>query len=287
MIDVIIDELKGELRRRVNERSRQDDDKIIHASGIYDLCLRRNILSKKKKIKVPKRKFGFYEALTFAIGNKIQDITAEHMPNLLFGKWVCVSCGTSQIGLIPKECSKGMCDNKKFFEYKETGLNYIAGKFVISGHVDALILDRFGEPILYPAEIKSLAPAPAGKNYGSYKYFDDIEEPMLQHHYQVQSYMWLASKDKYKFKNDDRWKGYEISSKKSFVIYICKTQKKDPIKIYEVLPDAQYKKNITKIVKELQTFAKTNKTPKRICSTVHHIMARKCGLKETCFKEKN
>lgn len=242
---------------------REDEHHKVHASGLYNFCARRHAISNKHELKVEKNKIRSELALTFEIGSKIQDIVIEHLPHSGIGEWHCLSCKEVYYSPYPNKC--GSCGGPSF-KYKEVGLSYKAGAFDIVCHFDGFV--RYDAKSVYPIEIKSIRQED----------FDVLAEPSVAYAYQITTGLWLAKKAKHKAFP------YKIKYDKAFIIYVCKSHKKLPIKVFEVKPNPTAVKLLNSACKELQTYSKTKKLPKRICATTHHLMAKTCGLKEVCFQ---
>jgi len=262
------DQLLKELKRRIYDKAfanpRCDYSSIIHASDIFEMCVRKYCIFSKKQLRRAKPGAGAGLALTFEIGKKIQHIVTECMPEIV-GVWQCLVCNQIHTGPRPMECS---C-HSRVFRYMETELSYPVGKFTMTGSIDVLTAEYDGA---VPVEVKSIKPED----------FDKLEEPLLQHVYQVETYLYLISK----LKNKDKiLKYFKITDKKGYIIYVCKAHKQEPFKIFEIQPSVQFKKTMDNYIKDLKTFSKTGKIPARNCSTIHHPLARTCLVLDICFKE--
>lgn len=251
--------------------ARDDYDTTVHASNVYDYCLRRTALHKKYKdrIVITDKQRGIASAMTYLIGRHVQKILTDHTPDLV-GIWECQHCGVRVWGIKPVRCPDCL---DKLFEYKELRLQIPCGKdLVISGSMDHLIRDV--DKKTYFEEVKSIKP----------ESYDALTEPEIQHVYQVQPYLWMiaAAKGDYKKKVDM----LKLQSTKAYITYVCKTQKPMPMKTFTVYRDKKFMQRMNTIAKGLESISKlSGKLPPKLCSTSLHPMARNCKVRETCFKE--
>jgi len=262
MEKLIAQDLRRSLEKKMEKNRRTDEHKKVHASGVFDICARRHALADKEGIQVGKQKIGGPLAMTFEIGSKIQDIVLEHLPTVAVGKWECAGCGHTIWSPFPKKCTK--CKGI-IFKYHEASFKYKAGKFEIVCHHDGFVMKN--PTMIYPLEVKSI----------KVEEFEKLTGPLLSHHYQVTSGLWLAKHDK------KHQVPYKISTAKAYIIYISKAHKMPPWKIFEVKPHPVAVKVLNDTVKELKAYSKTGKLPKRICNDTRHLCAKKCGIVGTCF----
>lgn len=159
------------IRSKGSTRSGRQDN-IIHATDLFDFCLRKYFLAQKHDIPINidrhKRVPGL--ELTFRLGEKIEAIVLEALQPYLVGDLsTCKTCGA--------------------IRYNAPLLKHSVGRFTIVGHVDAAIEYNNSRYIL---EIKSI----------DKDYFKDLEEPQLKHAWQLQTYIYLKRKVRYpKIKN--------------------------------------------------------------------------------------
>ncbi|TAL62077.1 MAG: hypothetical protein EPN88_13750 [Bacteroidetes bacterium] len=254
----IIRGFKESLIKNIFRNERNDYGRNIHASDIYDFCIRRHCLFSKEIVPEEKRDKNIATAITFAIGRKIQEIVEENIPNI-YGTWECKYCNELFYGLKPITVDRKCC-NKGDFNYLETEIYAGDKDFKITGHIDILTMGKE----IYPIEVKSI----------SSKGFDPLREPLLSHKYQLLTYLWLAKYGNCRF---------ELSTEKGYIIYVCKEYRNDPIKIFEVHPEEFFNNHMINIVRELKKFYKIKEIPSRSCTTKYHLMAKNCQIKDYCF----
>jgi hypothetical protein len=256
----IIKGFKESLIKSIFRNERNDYGKNIHASDIYNFCVRRHCLFAKETIILEeKRDKDIATAVTFAIGKKIQEIVEENIPNI-YGTWKCKICGKYQYGFRPTSMIPCNCGNEGDFNYIETEIYAGDKDFKITGHIDILTMGKE----IYPIEIKSI----------SSKGFDPLKEPLLSHKYQLLTYLWLAKYGNCKFK---------LSTEEGYIIYVCKEYRNVPIKIFKVHTEEFFNKHMLNIIRELKKFYKTKEIPSKSCTTKYHLMAKNCQIKEYCF----
>jgi hypothetical protein len=226
-------------------------DNHIHASDIPKWCSRRFVLCDRLQRSFhPPKTISVAQALTFSIGEKIEEIVGEalaiHSPHI--------------------QVLEDICIQKKF------------GKTVMSGSIDkGLVLTR-PKHLFVPLEVKSIKPDE----------FDTLTEPKLSHTVQVQTYLFLLS-------GQTKVVGRNLKSKstvtipltgdtfngRGVIVYICKTQKPEPIKTFLIEKDKTFEKWLKAVRKEID--GKT--LPPRVCSHQGSALARECPEVNYCFEE--
>jgi len=149
------------------------------------------------------------------------------------------------------------CNQCETYKYTPDLFTKTVGEYKITGHPDAIVeLDNK----VYILELKSM----------DKDIFRGLTEPILQHTWQLMTYLYLG-KDK------------RIADT-GFIIYVSKGQNNSPIKIYPVTTTPEFTKYIADIIKEMKTFSKTNRLPKRVCNNKMFPLARKCPVVDLCFR---
>lgn len=250
---------------------RDDYDTTVHASNIYDYCLRRTALHimLKNEIVITDKQRGIATAMTYLIGRQIQKILTDHTPDLV-GIWKCRICKKIEFGKKPGEC---VTCGHSLFKYEELRIIIPCGDhMVISGSMDHLIRDVDNKT--YFEEVKSIKP----------EVFDTLVEPEIQHVYQVQPYLWMIAEAKGLYKKDVEM--LKLQSTKAYVTYVCKTQKQMPMKTFTIYRDKKFMQRMNTIAKGLKSISKLDTgLPERICSTPLHPMARNCKMRGSCFEK--
>lgn len=260
-------EIERVMVERLKSSSRNDYSKVIHASDIYDFCPRRYALYKlNKNINVQELFADVSTALTFEIGKKIQNIIIENAPSLM-GIWVCDSCFREHYGIRPKKCNN--CFSKKFI-YKEVEIKYNCGDYILMGHIDMIHKEVDNSVVV---EIKSINPED----------FDLLTSPKLQHEYQVMTYLYLIKENK-KLK-DKLIKEFKLTSKYGYILYVCKTKKKEPFKLFIVKLSKSFNNKMNSYLESLKTFSETKILPERICNNKLYLLARNCKISNLCFEK--
>ncbi|MGQ9570681.1 MAG: hypothetical protein ACUVUQ_07530 [Thermodesulfovibrionales bacterium] len=117
----------------------------------------------------------------------------------------------------------------------------------------------------YIVEIKSIKP----------ESFDELTQPVVNHECQLSLYLWFAEITK-----------MDVHTDSGLLIYVAKTQKTMPIKVYHVQRNDNFIKRVRNQLRELKTFSKTNILPKRICNSKSTFMAKRpCRCVDFCFDE--
>lgn len=255
----LINELKRAIVARTIANSRKDYAKVIHASDIYNFCLRRYALYKKYPIDIKSKCITVAQALTYAIGTKIQEIVIENSLSLI-GIWECGLCYKLYYGYKPKRCES--CMSKKF-TYKELNLEYKS----LVGHID-MIHREADESVI--VEIKSIEP----------ERFKNITMPSLQHECQLQVYLYLINRNKTRNKI---LRDLKITGKYGYVLYVCKTSLQEPFKLFTVKYKRSFAKQLDSYLKSIEDFSRTGEIPDRICKSKIDLMAKHCDLAHLCF----
>jgi hypothetical protein len=262
-------------------KTTREDNYSIHVSDLSNFCLRRYILCRQHNIPFNKIKsIPIGTGFTFDIGNKVQDIIFTRVAHFkiekMIGIWVCPICNTQYDGLKPAACSK--CNPPhgfNSFKYKELKLHYnITDKknnvHTITGNIDLPILYADDKTILIH-EIKSIKPDD----------FDTMDAPLPNHQIQLKGYLWLAKKNKNKYKH----LGFKFHTKSGIILYASKLAKVEPFKVFQVNLDIATEKIFDKIEKDLKTFSNRNKLP-RICQSSYSKKARNCPEVNACWHDK-
>lgn len=150
---------------------------LPRASSIYDSCMRMHVICTILK-KKQKQYLKLNDTITFGIGNAVH-YWCQNDSSLFgderYGLWKCLACGTiSSFGKKPTaKCSCGA--NPKVFEYYEFG-DVIKEPYMFSFHVDMF---KKCDDFYRIHEFKTI----------SVDAFNKLAAPLIQHEYQVITYM--------------------------------------------------------------------------------------------------
>lgn len=229
------------------------DDNHIHASDLPKWCSRRYVLCHKlNRPYHPKKYLGIATALTFSIGKKIEDIVIENL--------------TIAYQSIPDV--KVIKEIK--FEHKRDSL-------ILTGSLDVgLTYDN----IFIPTEVKSIRPDA----------FDTLETPLLEHTTQLQTYLFLSQQN-------TTLTGFSTTQNKPIqldlkhyksqmgvMVYVCKTEKPDPLKTFDVEYDKEHKKYLMSLLKKVSKSISAKRLPKKICVHQGSSFAKQCPEVNFCFE---
>lgn len=249
----------------------------IHASDIYSFCPRRFALANINKITL--RNPPIRSAMTghaFAVGVAIEKMVLEAFAytNMLIGKAKCPKCSKEYAGkveLLCPECKIGA-------EYEQLSLELP----VVPPHCFKGSIDMFVEgtnKVAYALECKSIGESPRARMA-----FNDLVTPLLEHTYQVQSYLYLISKLKPTI-GDIR-----VADELAALLYISKSAKHVPYKLFLVKKDKVIQREIADFIKEVVQWNDTKILPKRIGKTkLSYICSHYCPkeIVSICFKQKD
>lgn len=254
------------------------EDNSIHASHLTEFCSRSYALCHKDKRKFhPKSYIGLNQSVTFDVGNLVHDAVKKRFARtkLLIGEWECLHCKNIQVGFQPKICH---CSGTHF-RYRELKVPYkVSEDMDCVGSIDAVL--AYDVKKCFAIEIKSIRPE-GWKDSNNITY-QSITEPMLEHRMRMNVYLWLL-KNTY----NKAIKNLGIDTTRGLVLYVNKGQsgmKEFPMKPFVVNYDPKIIRPIEDKIKELKTFSKNGKLPKRICKQSLNLMARSCVARDLCFK---
>jgi hypothetical protein len=209
------------------------------ASSLYKTCMRQLVLLNNYNIE-EKEYVGFSNTVIFDIGKSVhywaQNTKAFISDDLRSGFWKCRSCGYTTIFTKVVKINCPICGAKsKAFEYKEYSLKLESPLFV-TGHPDMFVEKPAGN--FRVLELKTIDAAA----------FDKLKAPMIEHLWQIQTYMWGIAKDKLASE-------IKFDSKYGYIMYISKGLKmrSTPVKTFLVSRD---KVIIRDIINKLTEFKK-------------------------------
>lgn len=190
------------------------------ASNLYDACMRMYVLGTIHE-RTKKQWENFNDRILFGIGNALH-YWVQNEPEVFgdkrIGWWLCKSCGKIRyFGAPPKKkCSCGA--SHKASVYHEHSLSVKEQDFHVTGHPDMFLEYAKGKPPRI-VEIKSIS-GPA---------FELLIAPLVQHEWQLTTYMWASSLDKNLPMAIDNEVGY--------MLYISKRHQSKilPIKMFPVV----------------------------------------------------
>jgi len=207
----------------LNTSTLQDSRDIFYprASNLYKECMRMTVLGYMGKKRVTNY-VSMKQRITYGKGNAYH-WWAQNTPDLFgdnrIGYWKCYACGKLRyFGKPPKKpCHYCGASNEATFYHEHIMVS--SGEYLLTGHPD-LFLQQHGK--IYVAELKSI----------QYADFEKLKDALIDHKWQVLSYMLGLSYD--------RNLPVKVNDKSGFVVYISKAEAKKafPVKIFEVQPDA-------------------------------------------------
>ena len=244
------------------------------ASSLYKDCMRQLVFINKCEIE-EEDYVGFSNTVIFDIGNSVhfwaQNTKAFISDDLKCGFWKCRACGYITVFTKVVKTSCPVCGAKsKAFEYKEYSLKLESPLFV-TGHPDMFVekpVNNFR--VLELKTIDSVA-------------FDKLKAPLIEHLWQIQTYMWGLEKDRLADK-------VNFDPKYGYIMYVSKglKMKSSPIKTFLVTRD---KIILRDILNKLTAFKKgyTNNIlpdpyPPCIDSGFSTYLAKNCPVLNYCKK---
>ena len=244
------------------------------ASSIYKDCMRQLVLLNLKGIE-EKEYVGFSQNVVFNIGNSVhywaQNTKALVSDDLKSGFWRCRACGYTTVFTKVVKINCPVCGAQhKAFEYQEYSLKITSPVFV-TGHPDMFVEKPVSN--FRVMEFKTI----------NSKDFDDLKAPLIEHQWQLQTYMWGIGKDKLA-------KEIQFDPKYGYIMYISKIFKRNssPVKTFVVKKD---KTVLNEIMKKLTAFKKglSTKIPPApldqcIDSNFCAYTAKNCAVLEYCKK---
>lgn len=260
------------------KKPRSYDDYTIHATDVYTFCPRRFIIAKavgaNPRVYAP---ISSPTVLTFKIGEAIEDILIESVKsaNKLFGQWKCKVCGETYIGSNVFEC---VSCNSKHVEYLGVTVKDNSTYIPIVGNIDIVYLSGFTNKA-HIIECKSIG----FSNNPNYN-FDALTSPILEHVYQVNTYMYLLSNVKTEFHNL-----VKFDTKVAYIIYVSKLHRNSPVKMFKVKMDKKIQEEIKEMKKAIRDWDVSRKLADRTCANRMALMARNyCppDIVDLCFRKK-
>lgn len=207
------------------------------ASSLYDACMRMHVIGTKEIIEM-KQYVSLKQRLTYGIGNAVH-WWVQNKP-FLFGDrrrgwWKCRACGTIIYFGPPPHMTCPYCGAKsEAIVYKEHAIS-LWGDYPVTGHID-LFFERVSD-VLTVAEIKTI----------DKDWFKELVAPLIEHEWQLNTYLWTCPQDGKLPQN--------IYPKKGYLIYISKGFHRDqmPVKVFPVKASS---KIIGRIKKKLAAYKK-------------------------------
>jgi hypothetical protein len=149
------------------------------ASNLYKACMRLHVIGSKKKLKTVE-KVPFNLKLTFGIGTALH-LWLQNEPDIFGGRrrgfWRCMACGKVRpFGPPPDEDCPKCGALAAASQYHELTVDVKHPPF--TGHPDMFLAKKDGR--IRVAEFKSLKPDD----------FKTIQEPQIEHKWQLISYIW-------------------------------------------------------------------------------------------------
>ena len=244
------------------------------ASSLYKECMRKLVLLNKCKIE-EQEYVKFSNTVVFDIGNSVhfwaQNTKAFISDDLKCGFWKCRACGYTTVFTKVVKTNCPVCGAIcKAFEYTEYSLKMEAPLFV-TGHPDMFVEKPTGNfRVLELKTIDSVA-------------FDKLKAPLIEHLWQVQTYMWGLGKDKLA---DE----VNFDAKYSYIMYISKglKMKSSPVKTFLVTKDKVILRDILNKLMDFKKGYKNNILPAPYHSCIDSgfstYAAKNCPVLNFCKK---
>lgn len=242
------------------------------ASSLYKDCMRQLVLVNRYGVE-EKDYVGFSNTVIFDIGNSVhfwaQNTGAFISDDFRSGFWRCRACGYTTVFTKAVKINCPVCGAKKrAFEYKEYALK-LDKPLMVTGHPDLFVEKPPGK--FRVMELKTID----GAGY------DKLEAPMIEHLWQIHTYMWGIENDKL---------SSEISfdSKHAYIMYISKTfkMKSSPIKTFLVKREKAILHDILTKLKEFKTGFNNGPLPlpqeRCVCSKFSTYTAKNCPVLAHC-----
>lgn len=232
-------------------------DTVYRVSGLSKMCPVEEVLRYKNKI------IGFNSVdsklrKTFDFGNAFHSVAQ----NTWFGKfgwlvgdWICTNCGEKYLDQVMPDHVCDKCGRDDKYHYVELFLE--AKEEFVSGHPDGIL--RL-EGVDYLMELKS-------SNNANFEYIKNfLRRPLDAHLDQIQMYMYLLKK------------------KHGLVVYFNKDTS-EWMQFYVYFDQSRVTNQIGK-VKDTKDGIKSGVVPfeKRICKVKTCDRAKKCSVRNLCFK---
>lgn len=229
---------------RVKDVSRPKRIIYPRASGIYKDCMRAYALGNLYKLKVNEY-ITFARQLTFDIGNAIHDWlqnSNDYFGEQRRGYWKCTSCNRLTYFSSPRKENCVNCGARpSAFRYEEA-LLILKEPYNISGHPDLFLEPEHIKGTIRIMEFKTME----GEKFAA------LKAPLIEHVWQVNTYMWMCSED-------PTILPAKIDNKLAYITYIAKKEKRGmlPMKTFLIRKDEDV---IDGIKKKLEVFNKAVKT---------------------------
>jgi hypothetical protein len=244
------------------------------ASSLYKDCMRQLVLVNQNKIEVQEF-VGFSNTVIFDIGNSVhywaQNTGAFIDEKFRAGFWKCSACGYTTVFCKVVDTNCPVCGAKKrAFIYKEYALK-LDSPYMVTGHPDMFVEKPCSN--FRVMEFKTID-GPA---------FDRLKAPMIEHQWQIQTYMWGIGRDKLA-------KEITFDSKHAYIMYISKTfkMKEAPIKTFLIKRDKSIIKDIITKLKEFKIGfgGGALPAPHSQCSDTNYAcyLAKNCPVLSVCKK---
>lgn len=244
------------------------------ASSLYKECMRKLVILNMCNIEETEY-VGFSNTIVFDIGKAVH-YWAQNTPSFISndlrsGFWLCRGCGYTTVFGKTVSTNCPVCGaKKKAFEYKEYSLRLEKPMF-ITGHPDMFV--EKPDKNYRVVEFKTINEAG----------FDSLKAPLIEHQWQIQTYMWGLSKDKLA-------KEIAFDSKIGYIMYISKALKvkSSPVKTFLVKRDKIILNDIKSKLNEFKEGFLNKKLPRIISlcedSCYSSYISKKCPVIDICKK---
>jgi len=246
------------------------------ASSLYDACMRMHVLGTKSHA-TKQQWLSFKTRMLFGIGNAVHFYAQN--TDWLFGDkrrgwWKCLSCRKILYFGAPPRARCPHCNaHHEAIAYYEHPVR-LREPFMVTGHVD-MFLERIER--LRVVDFKTMA-GPL---------FDKLKAPLVEHEWQVQTYMWGCSIDKRL--------PVKIDPEVGYIAYISKGYHADslPLKMFPVKKSAALRGRIKAKLLTFKTgfenYPKDLPAPDKKCarSDFGSYQANQCPCKKECIEHAN
>lgn len=245
------------------------------ASSLYDACMRKHVIGTIFHMYEVAHS-GIKQHLLYGIGNAVHywlQNSGDVFGDRRYGWWRCLACGTTRyFGKPPKKPCEHCKASAAATVYQEHGI-ILRKPLVVSGHPDMFCMSE--EELLRVAEIKTMEGDA----------FDKLVAPVIDHVWQLQTYMWAAPLDKKL--------PVKIDSGVGYIFYVTKRGRKDffPLKCFPVAWDRglvmRIKEKLSLYTKGIEQYPKNLPAPIDECKDKHWSSwrAKNCVALQECMEQ--
>jgi len=255
------------------------DKKIIHASDITkdDFCSREHYLYFKCNIDAGFEFVPTATQITWQYGRYIEDMVRNTwLRNYVIGDWECLICGTTNV--------QSFCYERDYVSRCHHVLSYKEPVFTLKNTTFSGSIDMFLsiEEQTTAIEIKTI----------DKDRFIKLKSPDVEHILRSQLYLYLIENSTHVYKSAINTQFLKIIYfSKSFGVRDSKIKKYNPddtlyspIKEFMITRDDNAIAPILDKIRKYQKSVDTETLPERICGNISVERAKKCAVRELCFK---